>query len=234
MTLKLMLETFVGAAALTVWFFHYTQFWEIMEKGGVPKRGLPFYRWIFTLFVAAIAHLLVGNIWFTLGLATPLWLFYLVSGLEWAVGQTCERSLLGEWIWFYTFLLLPTILILAYILAPAFQGNTSQVFNNVDGVALGMVFGAVAGSLAGAGGMIGLLRWKAHAMSGGVIGGMIGWLVPLVVLTVEFDSIAFRAGFQYSALRLYVLGFIPACLVMAAVAFLASLVIAALLELISD
>ncbi len=229
MTLKLLFQAIVGIFLTIVWWGLYAvtiqeaiefRIWSWKRR----RRELVIRAYRFGLpILLALVSLPFRNWWVTIALLFPL-IYYLFGEVA---KRTEEKRMLGDWVWVYAYLVL-VALVLGYTFSPILKGDTLHAYNNFEGLLFGLGNGAITGVLAVLGGVIGGASWRSRQSLGGIVGGVVAWLILLVLLTIEFDAIAIRIAtlnHYASPLRLYVVGFIPACVVLALLAVIVTFLI---------
>jgi hypothetical protein len=157
-----------------------------------------------------VYFLLGRNLWFSLAIASPFWFVYGIEGVDrvdaWA-NRKARRG--GDYVWVAVIAFI-ILALLIYVISPL---NAPQIVGNLVGLVLGIACGAITGTFLAIGALIGL-KWKAHMDTGAVIGGTIGLLVPMILLTMVFDLVMVSISAPIG-LRLYVVAFLLICILTA-------------------
>lgn len=210
MALKLLVETIVGIALTIGWWILHFGILERLESRGIPRRAHTSYEIVVPVLVGLGAYFLLGNQWFCLAMASPFWLVYGFERLDrldtWA-NTKAKRG--GDYVW-GALLVVIIIVLFIYVISPL---SALQVTWNLVGLVLGIACGTITGTFLAIGALIGL-KWKAHMDTGTVIGGTIGLLVPMILLTMVFDQVMVSISAPIG-LRLYVVAFLPVCVIAA-------------------
>lgn len=206
MTLKLLAETIVGIALTIGWWMLHFGILDGLESRRVSNRLLDLYGIAIPIILGIEVYFLLGrNPWFGLAIASPFWFVYGVEGVDkvdvWA-NRKARRG--GDYVWYAVLVIILAFLI--YVISPL---NAPQIVGNLVGLVLGIACGAITGTFLAIGALIGL-KWKAHRDTGAVIGGAIGLLVPMLLLTIVFDLLMLYIPAPIG-LRLYVVAFLPIC-----------------------
>jgi len=211
MTLKLLAETIVGIALTIGWWMLHFGILDGLESRRVSNRLLDLYGIVIPIILGIEVYFLLGrNPWFGLAIASPFWFVYGIEGVDrvdaWANGKA-RRG--GDYVWVAVIAFI-ILALLIYVISPL---DVHQIVGNLVGLVLGIACGAITGTFLAIGALIGL-KWEAHRDTGTVIGGSIGLLVPMILLTMVFDLVMVSISAPIG-LRLYIVAFLLICVLAA-------------------